>query len=91
LQRGSRSRLMILSPCCSPLARVAAVNLPFEKLFTPAADQPRGAPFSLLAHLSPFCSTRTHFIATTLADYLSELFALPALYDIAKRGIDLRV
>ena len=63
----------------------------FEELFTQSAAQPRDALFALLTQLPPFRSTRTHVIATVRADYLPELFALPALYDIAKRGIDLRV
>jgi hypothetical protein len=63
----------------------------FEELFTPSNAQPRDALFALLTQLPPFRSTRTHIIATVRADYLPELFALPALYDIAKRGIDLRV
>ena len=62
----------------------------FEELFTQAAAQPRDALFTLLTQLPPFRSTRTHIIATVRADYLPELFALPTLYDIAKRGIDLR-
>ena len=62
----------------------------FEELFTQSNAQPRDALFALLTQLSPFRSTRTHIIATVRADYLPELFALPALYDIAKHGIDLR-
>jgi WD40 repeat protein len=62
----------------------------FEELFTQSNAQPRDALFALLTQLPPFRSTRTHIIATVRADYLPELFALPTLYDIAKRGIDLR-
>ncbi len=62
----------------------------FEELFTQSNAQPRDAFFALLTQLPPFCSTRTHIIATVRADYLPELFALRELYDIAKRGIDLR-
>ncbi len=62
----------------------------FEELFTQSNAQPRDALFNLLTHLPPFRSTRTHIIATVRADYLPELFALPELYEIAKRGIDLR-
>jgi WD40 repeat protein len=62
----------------------------FEELFTQSAAQPRDALFNLLTQLPPFRVTRTHIIATVRADYLPELFALPVLYDIAKRGIDLR-
>ena len=62
----------------------------FEELFTQAAAQPRDALFALLTQLPPFRSTRTHIIATVRADYLPELFTLRELYDIAKRGIDLR-
>jgi len=63
----------------------------FEELFTQSNAQPCNALFALLTHLPPFRMTRTHIIATVRADYLPELFALPTLYDIAKRGIDLRV
>jgi hypothetical protein len=63
----------------------------FEELFTQAAAQPRDALFNLLTQLPPFRSTYTHLIATVRADYLPELFARPALYDIAKHGLDLRV
>jgi formylglycine-generating enzyme required for sulfatase activity len=77
------------------LASLDQVNLlvvdQFEELFTQAAALPRDAFFNLLAQLPPFRSTHTHFIATLRSDYLSELFALTALYDIAKRGLDLRV
>jgi WD40 repeat protein len=62
----------------------------FEELFTQSAAQPRDAVFALLANLPSFRSTRTHIIATVRADYLPELFAQPALYEIAKRGTDLR-
>ncbi len=62
----------------------------FEELFTQSNAQPRDALFSLLTHLPSFRSTHTHIIATVRADYLPELFALRELYDIAKRGIDLR-
>jgi WD40 repeat protein len=62
----------------------------FEELFTQSNAQPRDAFFALLTQLLPFRSTRTHIIATVRADYLPELFALRELYDIAKRGIDLR-
>jgi hypothetical protein len=44
-----------------------------------------------LTSLPTFTSLRTHIIATVRADYLPELFAHQALYDEAKRGIDLRV
>ena len=62
----------------------------FEELFTQSAAQPREALFNLLTQLPPFRATHTHLIATVRADYLPELFALPALYDIAKHGLDLR-
>ena len=62
----------------------------FEELFTQSAAQPRDTLFNLLTQLPPFRSTRTHIIATMRADYLPELFTLRELYDIAKRGIDLR-
>ncbi len=62
----------------------------FEELFTQGAAQPRDALFKLLTQPPPFRLTRTHIIATVRADYLPELFALPALYDVAKGGIDLR-
>ncbi len=62
----------------------------FEELFTQSNAQPRDALFNLLIHLPPFRLTHTHIIATVRADYLPELFALPMLYDTAKRGIDLR-
>ena len=62
----------------------------FEELFTQSNTQPRDALFNLLTQLPSFRMTRTHIIATVRADYLPELFALHELYDIAKRGIDLR-
>jgi len=75
----------------TPSQQVNAIVIDqFEELFTQSAAQSRDALFTLLTHLPPFRATRTHFIATMRADYLPELFALPALYDIAKRGIELR-
>lgn len=62
----------------------------FEEAFTQAAAAGRDALFELLANLPPFSSTHTHVIATMRADYLPELFNHPALYGIAKQGVDLR-
>jgi hypothetical protein len=62
----------------------------FEELFTQAETGQRDALFSILEHLPPFTELRTHLVATVRADYLPELFGHHALYDEAKRGIDLR-
>lgn len=62
----------------------------FEELLTPSAPPSRDIIFQLLVHLPPFAQTRTHIIATMRADYLPELFKHPAVYDIAKQGLDLR-
>ncbi|MBI4673663.1 MAG: PQQ-binding-like beta-propeller repeat protein [Chloroflexi bacterium] len=62
----------------------------FEECFTQSPAASRAALFEFLAHLAPFAQTRTHILATLRADYLPELFNHPALYEIAKRGVDLR-
>ncbi|TAH53434.1 MAG: hypothetical protein EYC68_03410 [Chloroflexota bacterium] len=62
----------------------------FEEFFTQAPQTAREQFFAWIAELPPFAQTRTHIIATMRADYLPELFDHPALYDIAKRGVDLR-
>jgi WD40 repeat protein len=63
----------------------------FEELFSQADHAQRDQLFALLTSLPPFADLRAHVIATVRADYLPELFAHQALYDEAKRGIDLRV
>ncbi|MEP7200860.1 MAG: hypothetical protein ABI874_13640, partial [Chloroflexota bacterium] len=63
----------------------------FEEAFTQSEPQARDALFALLAALPPFAQARTHVIATMRADYLPELFAVPALFAIAKQGVELRV
>lgn len=62
----------------------------FEEFFTQSPANARQAFFAWLAQLPAFAQTRTHMIATMRADYLPELFNHPALYDIAKGGVDLR-
>ena len=62
----------------------------FEELFTQADPDQRQVFCTLLAGLPAFAELRTHLIATLRADYLPDLFALRALYDTAKQGIDLR-
>jgi WD40 repeat protein len=63
----------------------------FEELFSQADHAQRDQLFALLTSLPLFADLHTHIIATVRADYLPELFAHQALYDEAKRGIDLRV
>lgn len=63
----------------------------FEELFTQSEPGQRDAVFAMLAELPGFRTARLHVIATMRADYLPDLFAHQALYDIAKAGIDLRV
>lgn len=75
----------------TPAARVNLLVLDqFEEFFTQATASARETMFALLANLPPFAKTRTHMIATMRADYLPELFNHSALYEIAKRGVDLR-
>lgn len=62
----------------------------FEEFFTQAPQATGEQFFAWLANLPPFSTTRTHIIATLRADYLPELFNHPALYEIAKHGVDLR-
>jgi len=73
----------------------------FEEFFTQAPQTAREQFFVWLANLPPVFTpviangvkqspSRTHILATMRADYLPELFNYSALYDIAKRGVDLR-
>jgi hypothetical protein len=63
----------------------------FEELFSSQCDTvQRDAFCAILASLPPFATLRMHLIATLRADFLPELFQRPALYEIAKQGIDLR-
>jgi WD40 repeat protein len=63
----------------------------FEELFTQSESGQRDTFFTLLTTLPSFGDLHIHLVATIRADYLPELFAHKALYDEAKRGIDLRV
>jgi len=69
----------------------------FEEFFTQAPQAAREQFFAFLVNLPPVIAngakqspSHTHIIATLRADYLPELFNHPALYEIAKRGVDLR-
>ena len=61
----------------------------FEELFTQSIPQPRDTLIKMLVNLERFTCSRTHFIATLRADYLTEMVSLPALNEIAKPGITL--
>ncbi|MCC7165683.1 MAG: WD40 repeat domain-containing protein [Anaerolineae bacterium] len=63
----------------------------FEEFFTQSPAVARDTFFAFLSDLPPFAKTRSHIIATMRADYLPELFNHPTLYEVAKRGVDLRV
>ncbi len=62
----------------------------FEELFTQSIRDQRESLFALLQALPDFAELRVHIIATMRIDYLPELFAQKAIYDIAKQGLDLR-
>lgn len=62
----------------------------FEEFFTQSSATGRDALFAFLTSLAPFLQTHMHIISTMRSDYLPELFNHPALYEIAKRGVDLR-
>jgi WD40 repeat protein len=62
----------------------------FEELFTQSAPGRSAVFFNLLSAPPPFAQARLHLIATMRADYLPDLFAHAALYDVAKHGVDLR-
>ena len=62
----------------------------FEELFTQSQPEQRDDLLNWLSNLPPFADLRTHLIATIRSDYLPELFAHQALYEIAKAGLDLR-
>lgn len=63
----------------------------FEELFTLSESDQRDTFIATLENLPAFDRLRMHVIATLRADYLPELFAYEALYNIAKGGIDMRV
>src|SRR6266536_1853061 len=46
--------------------------------------------FSILAALTQFPESGTLVIATLRSDFLPDLFAYEGLYDVAKKGLDLR-
>lgn len=63
----------------------------FDEFFTLTAASQRDVVFQVLAQLPSFSVTHTHVIATLRADYLPELFAHAALFNLAKQGVDVRV
>ena len=62
----------------------------FEEFFTQSPPDQRQTIFAQLAQLPPFEQCHLHIIATLRSDYLNELFAQQALWDIAKQGLELR-
>ncbi|MEW5870676.1 MAG: NACHT domain-containing protein [Chloroflexota bacterium] len=62
----------------------------FEECFTQSAIDGREQLFALLAGFSARMATRMHMVATLRSDYLNELFQVKPLWEIAKRGIELR-
>jgi WD40 repeat protein len=63
----------------------------FEEIFHPQVEAAqRAIVFDVLTALPPFAEMRLHIIATLRADYLPDLFAHPALYAIAKQGVDMQ-
>ncbi len=75
----------------TPLGQVNLLVLDqFEESFTQSPPEGRQKLFEFLANLPPFTQARTHIIVTLRSDYLDELFAIQPLWEIAKRGIELR-
>ncbi|MGI8586403.1 MAG: eIF2A-related protein [Chloroflexia bacterium] len=62
----------------------------FEELFSQSDPEEREAIFAILMGIAPFAEVRTCVLATMRSDYLADLFEVRGLYDIAKRGTDLR-
>ena len=62
----------------------------FEEFFTQSPPDQRAATFEQLAQLPPFARSQLHIIATLRSDYLNELFDQQALWEVAKRGLELR-
>lgn len=63
----------------------------FEELYTQSVAPARELCYQILSQLPSFVNSHTFVIATMRSDYLPELFNQPELYDIAKRGVELRV
>jgi formylglycine-generating enzyme required for sulfatase activity len=90
LQRTPSDFSQVLGRHTSPEQVNLLVIDQFEELFTQSEPAGRDALFAILEHLPTLDIVRTQIIATIRSDYLPELFEHPALYDLAKQGIDLR-
>jgi WD40 repeat protein len=62
----------------------------FEELFTQSDPAQCEALLGALEALPPFAQIRTQIVATLRSDFLPELFDHQGIYELVKRGIDLR-
>lgn len=75
----------------TPQSRVNLIVLDqFEEFFTQSPPEQRERFFAILAALPDFTCLRTFLIATLRSDYLDDLFAYQAIWEMTKTGVELR-